>query len=135
MNTNTIETATRCSCGHPIELSVPYPGRWQALCRDCYDGTEDAGEVAHCVGRADTADEALWAWQDAHDEAWEVEWVLSDMFGELAQQVSEETDRQRGWSLECASSGNPPHMCPIGGELVCGPPESIAAAAAHYAAL
>lgn len=95
---NDIETATRCSCGAHVIVS-PGPGSagkaWEALCRQCYDGTDDAGERAHVRGWGDTIDEALWSWQSVHDEAHEVEWCLTDLFGELAQQVSEERGRQR----------------------------------------
>jgi hypothetical protein len=92
-----VETATRCSCGCPVTI---VDGQlWTALCRDCYDGTEDAGERAHVIGRGKTPHDALWNWQDAHDEAWEVEWHLADLPGEIAQQVSIEAERQRGWVL------------------------------------
>jgi hypothetical protein len=89
-----IETATRCSCGSPVTLAH-YSGDWAAVCYHCYDGTDDAGEKAHVNGHGATPDAALWAWQDAHDAAHEVTWVPTDLFGELARQVSEEASRQR----------------------------------------
>lgn len=95
-----IATATRCSCGSPVQLSEG-PGcagkLWEAHCPDCYDGAEDSGERAHVRGFGATPDAALWAWQDGHDEAHEVEWSLADLFGEISRQVSEEHDRQDGW--------------------------------------
>lgn len=95
-----IATATRCSCGASVVLT-PGPGHdglhWQALCRDCYDGTEDSGERAHVRGFGLTANAALWDWQDKHDEAHGVEWVIADLFGDLSRQVSEESARQRRW--------------------------------------
>jgi hypothetical protein len=95
-----IATATRCSCGAPIHVSEtagPTDKAWAALCRDCYDGTDDAGASAHVRGFGATPDDALWAWQDMHDGAHEVEWCLADLVGEIARQVSAEHDRQRGW--------------------------------------
>jgi hypothetical protein len=91
-----IDTATRCSCGCAVSISDEGP-LWTALCGDCYDGTEDAGERAHVIGRGKTAHAALWDWQDQHDEVHGVEWVLADLAGDISRQVSEERDRQRGW--------------------------------------
>lgn len=113
-----IATATRCSCGAPVHV-CDGPGydaghAWQAICFDCYDGTEDGSELDHVRGFGATVDEALWAWQDKHDEAHEVEWCLADLFGELARQLSEERDRQRGWSSRCAGTGDLPEHCPRG---------------------
>jgi hypothetical protein len=98
-----IDTATRCSCGCAVSVlddEAPAQARWTALCLDCYDGTDDAGERAHVLGRGPTVRDALWAWQDKHDEAHEVEWHLADLVGEIARQVSEEHDRQRGWVVK-----------------------------------
>src|SRR5690606_5306926 len=109
------ETATRCSCGAPVIVSEGpgYPGmHWQALCRDCYDPTEGGSGAAFVRGMGATIDEALWAWQDAHDDANGVEWLPNRLFGELAQQVAAESERQRGWWTRCAGSGFPPDRCP-----------------------
>jgi hypothetical protein len=106
----TIATATRCSCGSPVfvsETGGPADKAWQAVCHDCYDGTEDAGEHAHVHGFGATVDAALWAWQDSHDDAHEVEWCLADLFGELARQVSEETERQRSLGMRLIESDTP----------------------------
>lgn len=95
-----IATATRCSCGAAVFLTEGpgYDGKaWEALCRDCYDGAEDAGERAHVRGFGASVEAALWDWQDKHDAAHEVEWCLTDLVGELARQLSEERERQRGW--------------------------------------
>ena len=101
--TDPVDTATRCSCGCAVSISEQWAPiadkRWAALCYDCYDGTEDAGPRAHVIGRGATIHAALWDWQDNHDEAWEVEWHLADLPGEIAQQVSAEAERQRGWLL------------------------------------
>ena len=114
-----IATPTRCSCGAFVSVGYGscYPGhRFEALCHDCYDGTEDAGAAAHVRGFGDTIDAALWAWQDKHDEAHGVEWVLADLFGDLARQMSEERERQRGWlSTYVPSDGAiyyAPEVCP-----------------------
>lgn len=106
-----IPTATRCSCGAPVHV-CDGPGydagnAWQAICHDCYDGTEDSGERAHVRGFGATVDEALWAWQDSHDAAHEVEWCLADLFGELARQVSEERERQRSLGMRQIESDTP----------------------------
>jgi hypothetical protein len=122
-----IPTSTRCSCGAYVNVNHRgYPSglRWEALCRDCYDGTEDAGPRAHVRGFGDTIDDALWDWQDNHDETHGVEWVPNELLGELSRQVSEEAERQRGWSLRCAGSGAPAESCPPTGELVYGPPDA-----------
>jgi hypothetical protein len=61
-----------CSCGNPVYLTdgPGCPGRRvQALCWDCYDGTEDAGARAHVRGFGNDNNEALADWQEAHDEA------------------------------------------------------------------
>lgn len=119
-----IATATRCSCGGAVAVNygADYPGkRWEACCHDCYDGTEDAGERAHVRGFGDTIDDALWDWQARHDEAHGVEWLLADLFGDLSRQLGEERERQRGWFVRCAGTGNPPETCPVGGELIYGP--------------
>ncbi len=102
-----IPTATRCSCGAPVYVSdgPGYDGKaWQAVCHDCYDGAEDSGERAHVRGFGATLDEALWAWQDSHDAANEVEWCLTDLFGELAQQVDIEARRQERWGYSPATN-------------------------------
>jgi hypothetical protein len=105
-----IATATCCSCGSPVTVceGSGYVGQiWQALCHDCYDGTEDAGERAHVRGFGATVDDALWDWQDKHDAAHEVEWCLADLFGELARQMSEERDRQRSLGMRQIQSDTP----------------------------
>jgi len=135
-----IETSTRCGCGTfvvvgPSRGGGPSYGMWQAVCRDCYGPVEDSSAAEMILGTGKTAQLALWDWQAQHDEVHEVEWVLADLFGEIARQVSEELERQRGWVKECAGTGDPPEQCPVGGELVCGPRASLAAAATEYAAL
>jgi hypothetical protein len=110
-----VDTATRCSCGRAVSISdegAPRDKRWAALCYHCYDGTEDAVARAHVIGRGATPHDALWAWQDMHDEAWEVEWHLADLPGEIAQQVSIEAERQRGWTKRCRGTGDLPEHCP-----------------------
>lgn len=99
---DSFDTATRCSCGNPVRVSEGpcYRGlNWTAVCSGCYDGAEDSGAQARAIGRGTTIEAALWAWQEEHDEAHEVEWVLADLFGELAQQVSVAAESARGWAL------------------------------------
>jgi len=95
---DTIATATRCSCGACVEVERhPFRAGWIAACHDCYDGTEDAGERAHVVGHGDSIQDALWDWQDKHDEAWEVEWTPRTELEELDKQIAQESLRQLGW--------------------------------------
>jgi hypothetical protein len=70
---------------------------WVAVCRDCYGPVEDSSPVERVIGYGKTPNDALCAWQESHDEAHEVEWVLKDTLGDLARQVNEEAERQRGW--------------------------------------
>jgi hypothetical protein len=111
---NIVTTATRCSCGRAVSIiedgpMPPYTSQWAAFCADCYRGPicvrapEDAGDRAHVIGRGASMDEALWAWQAAHDKAWHVEWRLAvPPVVELALQVNEETERQQGWGYSLA---------------------------------
>lgn len=96
-----IETSTRCGCGTLVCVGLSSGGgpdrMWQAVCRSCYGPVEDSGPCEEILGYGKTPDAALWAWQEAHDVAWEVEWVPTDMFGDLARQLSEEAERQRAW--------------------------------------
>ncbi len=119
-----IATATRCSCGASVHVSET-GGRaakaWQALCRECYDGTEDAGARAHVRGFGATPEAALWDWQHVHDEAHEVEWLPVDLFDQLAMQLHGEAMRQSDWRLRCADTGLPPFMCSATCKLVYGP--------------
>lgn len=96
-----IETSTRCSCGTYVVLSEgsryhPHGG-WDARCPDCYGPVEDSSPVEKVLGWGKTPAEALADWQEKHDEAWEVEWLPRDLFGDIAAQVSEEAERQSGW--------------------------------------
>lgn len=94
-----IATATRCSCSaHVVVQRNAYD--WQAYCLDCYAPVEGCGDRAQCIGYGKTPEEALWAWQDQHDAAHEVEWMPeSDVIGNLARDVGFEAERQRGWGL------------------------------------
>jgi hypothetical protein len=47
-----------------------------------------------------------------HDEAHEVEWHLADLPGEIAQQVSIEAERQRGWVAYPVTTGEYTHASP-----------------------
>lgn len=101
-----IATATRCSCGAPVHVSVTGGAAakaWQALCRQCYDGTEDAGERAHVRGFGATPDAALWDWQCVHDEAHEVEWYPVNLFDDLGMQLHGEAMRQMRWGYSPAT--------------------------------
>lgn len=94
-----IETSTRCSCGTFVVLSdndCRIRGGFEAMCPSCYGPVEDSTDREKVLGWGKTPDAALWDWQERHDEAWGVEFVPADMFGELARQVSEERERQRG---------------------------------------
>jgi hypothetical protein len=114
---NIVTTATRCSCGCAVNIiedgpMPPYTSQWAAFCAKCYEGClsanplplpKNGGERAHVIGRGASMDEALWAWQAAHDKARHVEWRLAVPPGvELALQVNEETERQQGWGYSPA---------------------------------
>lgn len=99
-----IETSTKCSCGASVVLSETEGWRdhtWRAKCNACYDPTDGAGDRAMVVGYGREPEDALLAWQEAHDEA-VAESELSDWVGDLALQISEEAARQRGWAKERA---------------------------------
>lgn len=102
-----IATATRCRCGNAVELlelpTYALPNRWQAACEACLDPTEDAGPLAHVVGYGGTAQEALWDWQDSHDEAHQAKLALTPAGREVTcvvevwRQAAAEFERQAGW--------------------------------------
>lgn len=108
-------TTLRCNCGGPVVLlelpTFALPHRWQAHCDLCLDPTEDAGRLAHVIGYGATVEEALWAWQDDHDEAWadQIRWsvaptvrwsVVPTVVEEVLAQAEEEFRRQEGATLE-----------------------------------
>lgn len=102
-----LATATRCSCGGTVVLhelpTFALPHRWQANCEVCLDPTEDAGRLEHVVGYGATPDEALWAWQDDHDDAWadRIRWTVAPTVVEqVLAQAEEEFRRQQGATLE-----------------------------------
>jgi hypothetical protein len=91
-----IAAAAQCHCGHNVTVSyVPLGRCWQAVCENCYDGTEDAGALAHCTGHGETPDEALSEWQERHEDLAEVEYWPHPT--DLAWLVKVEARRQRGW--------------------------------------
>lgn len=105
-----LATATRCSCGGRVVLlelpTFALPNRWQAHCDICLDPTEDAGRLAHVVGYGATPDEALWSWQDDHDEAWcdRIRWtVVPTVVEEVLAQAAKEFRHQEGATLEMTS--------------------------------
>ena len=94
-----IAAAAECHCGTNVSVSYNPLGRcWQALCEYCYDGTEDAGSLAHVTGHGATPDEALSEWQEQHETAADVEfWPHPTSLDWL---VKVEAHRQRGWVLQ-----------------------------------
>lgn len=96
-----IATATRCNCGQPVMLlelpTFALPHRWQAHCDACLDPTEDAHPFSLVVGYGTTPPEALWDWQDSHDNAWGVEWHPTPLVPDVLAQAALEFERQRGW--------------------------------------
>lgn len=95
-----IETSTRCSCGAYVVLH--HGRRWEATCTSCYGPVEDSPATEMVRGIGKTPLDALSDWQEQHDDAWDVTLVVTDLFGELARQVSEERAAQNGWRFECA---------------------------------
>lgn len=105
-----LHTATRCSCGGPVVLlelpTFALPNHWQAHCDLCLDPTEDAGRLAHVVGYGATPEEALWSWQDDHDEAWadRIRWsVVPTVVQAVLAQADQEFEQQQGATLEMNS--------------------------------
>lgn len=99
-----ITTSTKCSCGGSVVLSETEGWRdhtWRARCNACYDPTDGAGDRAMVCGFGVQPEDALLAWQEAHDEAL-AEGELSDWVGDLALQISDEANAQRGWAKERA---------------------------------
>lgn len=111
-----IETSTKCSCGGSVVLSETEGWRdhtWRARCSDCYDPTDGAGDRALVCGFGVLPEDALLAWQEAHDEAL-AEDALPDMVSDLARQETEERQRQRGWEKERVLA-----VCVSGAILTC----------------
>lgn len=103
-----LATLLRCSCGGPVVLlelpTCALPHRWQAHCDICLDPTEDAGRLAHVVGYGATPEEALWAWQDDHDDAWadRICWsvaptVVEQVLTQAAEEFARSMELIPGW--------------------------------------
>jgi hypothetical protein len=130
-------------CSAPGEAVYLGAFGFEMHCSGCFDGDPEASEWAHLRGMGETPELAMEAWLAnarqvaAVDElpALPCGYYPTDLFGDLARQMRAETERQTGWVKQCAGTGNPPEMCPIGGELVCGPPASLAAARAYDKAM
>ncbi len=94
-----LAAAAQCHCGHNVTVSyVPLGRCWQAVCENCYDGTEDGSPLDHCTGHGQTPDEALSEWQERHEDLAEVEFWPHPL--SLDWLVKVETRRQRGWVLQ-----------------------------------
>lgn len=102
-----IETSTKCSCGTFVVLGtclVAAPGgghfsnAWDALCPTCYGPVEDSSDRETIRGVGASPNDALWDWQEKHDEAWGVTIEPNPLFADLERQVAEESERQLGWS-------------------------------------
>lgn len=94
-----LAAAAQCDCGNNVTVSYNALGRcFQAICENCYDGTEDAGSHAHCAGHGETPDEAVSEWLERHEDASSLEfWPHPASLDWL---VKVETNRQRGWTLK-----------------------------------
>jgi hypothetical protein len=102
-----LATATRCNCGAAVLLTelptFALPHRWQASCGDCLEPVEDAHPLSLVVGYGESPSEALWNWQDSHDEAWQAGLALTPAGRELTvvvdvwRQADAEARRQAGW--------------------------------------
>jgi hypothetical protein len=53
-----------CTCRTPLEVEETYGGQWVAVCRHCYDGTEDAPDVQHVVGEGRSYAAAVTDWHE-----------------------------------------------------------------------
>lgn len=121
---SSIASALRCHCGHSILLTaLPTRGeRWQAHCGACLDGAPDA--PLPLIGYGETPDDALWDWQDKHDDSHQrIEWWPVTTVGEVLKQASAEFERQRGWTRQRA----PVELCDIRypNTEICVPPMRI----------
>lgn len=101
----TIATATTCSCGEPVLLTELLPGarhRYQAHCERCVFPNEATGP-SYIVGVGDEPQQALWAWQDSHDEAYAATLKVTPAGREFScvvdvwRQAKDEAKRQAGW--------------------------------------
>lgn len=95
----TIETSTKCSCGGSVLLIATeawQAHRWRARCGSCYDPTSGAGERSNLVGLGVLPEDALLLWEEQHDEVI-AEAALPEWVGDLALQISDEANAQRGW--------------------------------------
>lgn len=108
-----IETSTKCACGTFVVLSASQRwitnGGWDVICPTCYGPVEDSGDRDRVLGWGKTPDDALADWQEKHDEAWEVEWRITqpntpdELSASVLAQMAAERDRQRGWQFDYAA--------------------------------
>lgn len=102
-----IAVAMRCPCGTNavVDITAAYTAddRWSCKCPNCYEGTQDAGSRAHCIGYGRDPEMAIAAWWERVEEAWELDYELTERGVELTdvvalwRQVDAEVERQRGW--------------------------------------
>jgi hypothetical protein len=101
-----IQVAMRCHCGTHATVEVSStPSRgagWCCLCTDCYDDTpvsdeQGPGARSTCLGYGATPEEAIAAWWEQVELAWDIDYLPNTLLAELSEQVGDEAERQRGW--------------------------------------
>jgi hypothetical protein len=78
--------------------------RWSCLCPDCYDPTPQSeeqgpGPRSTCLGYGATPEQAIAAWWEQVELAWEIDYLPNTVIAELSEQVNEERARTEGWAL------------------------------------
>lgn len=53
-----------CTCNTPLDVEETYEGRWVAVCRNCYDGTDDAADIEHVIGEGWSFAAAVTDWRE-----------------------------------------------------------------------
>lgn len=58
-----------CSdCGNRLRIDNPTAKTYTAVCPDCYDGTEDSGELERVMGVGPTPETARRAWHERRSQ-------------------------------------------------------------------
>lgn len=96
-----IEVSMKCPCGtHAVvDITAAYTAEngWSCHCPGCYDGTEDSGPRAQLIGYGKSPEEAIAAWWESAEQAWEIDYEPNPLFAAISEQAGDEADRQSGW--------------------------------------
>jgi hypothetical protein len=98
-----IAVAMRCPCGANAVVDINGAGRaehrWSCHCPRCYDGAEDSSGLALLIGYGASPEDAISAWWEMVEQAWEIDYSPATIFSELDQQIAAERRRTEGWAL------------------------------------